>query len=240
MSQQPKKHRLPIRFVDGAFEMEFGGAVPVADGAECELIISEDKISDPALLKSLRSKKAIRILEKGTKLIAMLSGSRPEEVTDELRQATLPADFASRSLGKWFERWERRSALRNFVEVEIGPADDRQRQLPDMESGGLWLTVQGWRAVGLESSQIILPECVSSEPATSLNHAYTLLSEAYEPWRISHTGNIYEQVLYQEGNGKWYPLEFLRDETELEEGQTIAKAHWERFLRDMKPRNPGQ
>jgi hypothetical protein len=207
----------------------------LVDGARCELIVSEHEISDPELLEALRVKKAFKILDRGTKLLAMLSGSRSEQVPSELRKWLLPDDFAYRHLGMWFERWDRRSFNRNFVEIEIGPADERQMKFPELESGGLWLQVQGWRAVGLESSQIILPDCVPGGFATSLNHAYTLLSEVFEPWRISHTGNVYEQVLYQEGNGKWYPLYFLRDEKELEEGQSIAENHWSRFLAEMKP-----
>ena len=173
MSQTPKQHRLPLRFIDGAFELQFGGAVPLFDGTLCELIVTEDKISDPKLLESLSVKKAIKILDEGTKLVAMLSGSHAELVSGELRKALLQDDFAYRHLGKWFERWDRMSYHRNFVEIEIGPANDRQIKLPELETGGLWLKVQGWRSVGLESSQIILPDSVPGGFATSLNHAYT-------------------------------------------------------------------
>ena len=78
MSQTPKQHRLPLRFIDGAFELQFGGAVPLFDGTLCELIVTEDKISDPKLLESLSVKKAIKILDEGTKLVAMLLTCDPK------------------------------------------------------------------------------------------------------------------------------------------------------------------
>lgn len=239
MTRAPKLYRLPVRFVDGAFELEFGGALPLEDGTKGELIVNEHKITDGALLKALRSKKTIKILDKGSKLVVMLSNSRPELVSDPLRKALLSEDFERLHLGKWWERWDHAPSRRNFIEIEIGAANERQMKFPDIADGGLWLHVQGWQATGLESSEIILPDCVPGGPAISLNHAYTLLSEAFEPWRISHTGNIYEQILYREGNGKWYPLEFLREEKELEEGQTIAAAHWKRFLVTMRSAKAG-
>lgn len=53
------------------------------------------------------------------------------------------------------------------------------------------------------------------ETAKSLNHAYTLISTAFEPHRRSHTGNVFKKVFYKcrskdYRNGSWIPLEELR------------------------------
>jgi hypothetical protein len=45
--------------------------------------------------------------------------------------------------------------------------------------------------------------------AKSINHAYSLISQAYEPHRISHTGNVFSKVFYKDGP-VWKPLEALR------------------------------
>jgi hypothetical protein len=45
--------------------------------------------------------------------------------------------------------------------------------------------------------------------ATSLNHAFTLISEVFEPSRKAHTGNVFRRGYYEEA-GRWQPLEFLR------------------------------
>jgi len=68
-----------------------------------------------------------------------------------------------------------------------------------------------------------------------LNHAFTKLSETYDTWRISHTGNIYTRVFYQERNGKWYPLDLLRNEKLEKQEQEIAKGLWKGFLAKMTP-----
>ena len=243
MTDKPsKQHRLPVRLVNGQFELEYGGAVPLHDGARCELVVSESQISDPHLLRHLQEKKAVKILDSGTKLVAMLARPLSEAVPSNLEKHLLPSDFQYRHLGKWFTRWSPNTELRNFVEIEIGQANPSQLNMLDTSGGGLWLVVQGGRAAKLVSSpihlpDIDLPETIPPLPAQSLNHALTLLSEAFEPWRISHTGNVYEQILYQETNGKWYPLLFLREQQTLEEGQMIADAHWKRFMSSMKPKS---
>jgi hypothetical protein len=68
-----------------------------------------------------------------------------------------------------------------------------------------------------------LPHSISAEPVATLNHAYTKLSEVFETWRISHTGNIYTRVLYHERNGNWYPLDTLRNKTLEKQVQEIAR-----------------
>ena len=93
----------------------------------------------------------------------------------------------------------------------------------------MWLITQGLEAVGLASTTVRLPKEISTDPVASLNHAYTKLSEVFETWRISHTGNIYTRVLYQERNGKWYPLDLLRNNALDKQEQEIAKGLWEAF-----------
>lgn len=48
--------------------------------------------------------------------------------------------------------------------------------------------------------------------ARSLNHAYTLLSEKFETHRMSHTGNIFEQIYVQNKSNEWVQIEELRSE----------------------------
>lgn len=50
------------------------------------------------------------------------------------------------------------------------------------------------------------------ETVPSINQAYTRLSEVYEPWRKSHTGNAFNLVYYFDTTVlAWYPLSTLRD-----------------------------
>ena len=59
--------------------------------------------------------------------------------------------------------------------------------------------------------------CVCAIPsldkkAQSLNHAFTLISEAYETLRRSHSGNVFERVYAQVTAGKWQTLDEIRIE----------------------------
>ena len=46
--------------------------------------------------------------------------------------------------------------------------------------------------------------------AKSLNHAFTLISEAYETLRLSHLGNVFERAYSEVSSGKWQSLDELR------------------------------
>jgi hypothetical protein len=81
----------------------------------------------------------------------------------------------------------------------------------DFERGGLWLNVKGLDKTDIISSPIWMPDGCKEKTAISLNHAFTMLSEMYETHRLSHTGNVYNRVFYQEANGYWYPLADLRE-----------------------------
>jgi len=231
-----RTHRFTVKMVDGQLELDVGVAIPLAEGAEAEIRIAERHITDHALVAKLNEVKPFKVFPAGTELVAMLSGAELNEVPEAFRSAYLPDDFGRYELGLWFERWHRNSN-RKFVRMTIGPGPTGLLPAMDEHQSGLWFLVRGRRVEGMRSSPIKLPDCIPDGPASSVNHAYTLLSQTLEPWRKAHTGNVYEQVLYKEGNGRWYPLSFLRENRELEEGQTVAKDHWDRFLMDMKQRS---
>jgi hypothetical protein len=117
--------------------------------------------------------------------------------------------------------------------VTIAGPDNKQAQLFDTNRGGLWLVTEGAEAIGLASTAVRLPCAISTEPVASLNHAYTKLSETFETWRISHTGNIYTRVLYQERTGIWYPLDVLRNKALEKQEQEIARNLWDDFMGKM-------
>jgi hypothetical protein len=92
---------------------------------------------------------------------------------------------------------------------------------------------EGIEAVGLASTTVRLSSEIADEPARSLNHAYTKLSEAFETWRISHTGNIYQHVLYREKNGKLFLLDVLRNRALQQAEHETAQSLWNTFMAKM-------
>lgn len=78
----------------------------------------------------------------------------------------------------------------------------------------------------LQASTVLMPEGFK-EPAISLNHAFTMLSELYEGHRISHTGNVYTRVFYCEGNGNWFPLNDLLRGVLVTAERNLLKSAWD-------------
>lgn len=223
--------RIPVRFVDGKMEYEFGGPVPLREGTQAELVLGANSITDEAFLRAMELPGQHRVLPEGAKLLIGLNvmdrkifagfESVFRNIADMIGKIVFAAgDVAS-------------SSLTSLVEIALSKPTEKQQRLYGSEDGGLWLSTKGIRATGLLSSTIKLPDGISEEPATSLNHALTILSEKFEPWRISHTGNVYQQVFYQEGNGKWYALDYLRNEKLAKAEMQIANHLWSKFLAEM-------
>lgn len=116
----------------------------------------------------------------------------------------------------------------------LGPPSTA-RQKREEEKGGLCLALEGVEPRTLESSGVFLPAELNVDPAISVNHAFTKLSELYEPWRKAHTGNIYDRVFYKEDDGYWDPLDDLRKREMVASERKIIRALWsevERLLRN--------
>jgi hypothetical protein len=224
--------RIPVRSVDSVWEFSLGGRVPVKEATEAELVVDRKSISDPEFLELMERKARHKVLEEGTPLLVSLSVKHerppPENLKPLLKRYD---DFHGSIAAEFLNTWSPRGL--SFVEVKLAGPDHKQARLFDTERGGLWLITKGIEAIGLRSTTIQLPEEISVGRIVSLNHAYTKLSEIFESWRIAHTGNIYTNVLYQERNGKWYPLDLLRNKALDKQEQEIAKELWEAFMAKM-------
>jgi hypothetical protein len=72
----------------------------------------------------------------------------------------------------------------------------------------LWLLVRGDQEARLSNSPCTIPSL--NKEAKSLNHAFMLISEAYETKRRSHSGNVFERAYAQDELGNWQNLDELR------------------------------
>ncbi|MDR1011564.1 MAG: hypothetical protein LBM04_10675 [Opitutaceae bacterium] len=52
---------------------------------------------------------------------------------------------------------------------------------------------------------------LQKKAAKSVNEAYTRISEAFEPARRSHTGNVFDKVFFESANNVLFPLRELRN-----------------------------
>lgn len=224
MGNRGKLVRLPMKHIEGQWVLEYGGDLPVKQGASGELLMEAASILPSAAKDLFLKEEIIRILPEGTALRILMDVRDWSSITQEQARYLMPLN------GTCPLHIQHRSPNHRMVEVYLSRPSPRQSSFVQDDRGGLWLRVEGVTAVGLTSSTVALPDCVSAEPAISLNHAYTVLSEVYEPWRTSHTGSVYRHAYYQEVDGSWHPLRILRDSRLAEQSQHIAHEVWRQML----------
>ena len=213
---------------------KFGGQIPIEPGAHAELIVNRASVSDSAFLKTLERKGFYKVLDENVSLLVGLTVKPEKPAQEMLKHLLQPYESLWKVLGTEILELEY-SYDPYFVEIHLAGPNDRQARLLSTISGGLWLMTEGAEPIGLASTTVKLPELVFDKPVASINHAYTKLSEIFETWRISHTGNIYKRVLYRERNGKWYPLEVLRNRALQKAEHETAQALWSTFMAKMMP-----
>jgi len=228
----PKTIRIPVKLVDGNWEYFYGASLPVKNGAVADLLVDESAVIDKDFLKVLKRKSKHKIIEEGVKLLVALTIKDKPELDPELKKHLKKRSSSGIKLGSSFY-YKLRSDDTQFVEISIGALTDKQKQDNPKEDGGIWLELQGMQPKSITTSSIKLPDGVFDDEIISLNHAFTLLSEKYEPWRKSHTGNIYDRFLYQETNGTWYPIEVLRNTEIIKEEHQLIKEQWKRIASEL-------
>ena len=188
--------------------------MPVREGTLGELTLDARDITNEKFKQRVMQEVTVKILDEGTELLVAL--------TDH--------DTNGRLLG-FPEKmpinvpW----GTTRFAKVRLGPQRPKKGQLSldtEIDRGGLWLKVKGLERCELKASTVLMPEGFE-EPAVSLNHAFTLLSERYEKHRLSHTGNVYSRVFYCEGNGHWFPLDDLRRGVLVTAERNLLKSAWD-------------
>lgn len=216
--------RVPVKLVDGQWEFFYGGGLPVSNGTIGDLVVDKTAIVDKKFLALLKQRSEHKILDVGIALRVALTVKPSSNIDSELQKFLIPLN--TKELGDDYF-YTPRSPYTQFVKVSIGEPTHRQKKLRPEDNGGIWLRLQGTQPKGISTSQVIVPPPVSKLPLESLNHAFTRLSEKYEPWRQSHTGNIYERVLYQEKNERWYPLSVLRNAAVATDEHELIRHQWE-------------
>src|SRR5688572_29825892 len=157
--QSAERIRIPVRYVDGHWELAYGGAIKVKNGTGAELIVSRGAV-ESELLKALTVKRWVRILEEGTELRIALTIRT--EVPSDIRKIFEKTPIHAEAAG-------RLSTESRFVPVLLaGPTKPQLSRKED--KGGLWLALEGVEPRKLQSSAVVLPKSVDLSPAISVNH----------------------------------------------------------------------
>lgn len=224
--------RIPVKYVDGKWEYFYGDMLPIQEGTLGELIIPKNSINDKSFLDKVNNKTRHKILPKGSKLLVALTIRLKTIMSDDIRKHLCRLSHSEFGYAPFIKN-SHLSPDTQFIKITVGDSTDRQLSLDSTSEGGVWLEIEGLQPKRIKSSGIELPENFSDVSANSLNHAFTLLSAVYEPWRQSHTGNIYSRMFYQEINKKWYPLDVLRNAAIAKDEHELIKKQWEEIKKKL-------
>jgi hypothetical protein len=160
--------RLLVRLQKGQFVQENGSPLPaLRENALCELIINSSDLSIQAERDNLTREKTVDALPKGSALWARV---RPNE--------DIPATLARHRENKKCSQPSSYAYVKFVLDAPL-------------------------RLVASDGNQPVLAECPCHIPGLphvacqSVNEAYTRISEAFEPTRRSHTGNVFACVNYE-------------------------------------------
>jgi len=173
------------------------GAVIFPDGFDlnalkkefrAEIILEDSNFSDKDFFHSLARQTVVELLPADSRLLINISLKNP--VSDELAKFIINGEGPKGVDG-------------GFIEAFL-----RQPQ---------GLKLRGKKKALLLPCRVEIP-ALPGESAASINHANTMISEAFEPWRISHTSNVYFKVYAREDpDGEWQSLDILRRQAEARE-----------------------
>lgn len=212
------KVTVPVKRVGDRWEFFYGGDVPVKEGTLGELTFSAEHISDEAFRQRVTTESMFKVFEEGTQLLVALSAR--DKATP---YAGYEAKFFPHGIPPGTSYW---GVIRLGPPKSKNNKDKAAQQELIPETGGLWLKLTGLEKFELASSTVIMPAGFHEPTATSLNHAFTLLSREYEKHRISNTGNVYTRVYYQDRDECWYPLDDLRRGVQAKVERKLLNELW--------------
>lgn len=180
-----RKVRIPIRIRGGKIAFEHGSGLPgIKDDTSGVLVLPMYAIQGDAWRDLLANGTKAEFLPKGTLLLFQIS------IRDEV-----PPKVPGIRLGSGTDI----PSLGGYAYAEVRLEDP------------LFILLR------LANASKLMPcRCriaALKETAGSLNETYTMLSTRLEPWRRSHTGNVFEKVFAKSpAMDAWFPLKPLREE----------------------------
>lgn len=159
--------RLFVKYNGGQWLLDSGRPLPeIREGALGELILSPYAIVDEEACRALTQERRVPFFEKGSSLWVCVDSVG---VPEKLRSAV-------KGLPSW-------------------PPQDRTVFVEIVLKEDLYLILRPNKDARLDDCVCSIPSLPTAE-AKSVNHAYTLVSTAFEPKRRSHSGNVFRKVYY--------------------------------------------
>lgn len=175
--------KIPIRIANNIIRYYYGGDLPeFSDGAIGDLIVPEFAVIDKKFISIIQAEQKYQILDRDT---IVMMGIKGNDLPTEFRQNINP----------------------NHLDHEYKIHDGFVGVLLKEP---LYLQYRGSKKPTLSDVKCYIE--VLKIDAISLNNAFTIISEKFETSRKSHTGNVFDKCFYKSENGKWYPINKLRED----------------------------
>jgi len=179
--QYEKRLRIAVRSTGEGFTLLDGNPPPaIVKGAICELVVRPEALQNPDDRNRFVQDEVISILGEDSPL---LLGVSPHSVGNPKAPGL---NCSPQQIGVQTEYW--------LVEIRL---------LEDLR-----IRIRGDQEAKLEPCTCVIPAL--KREATSVNHAFTIISEAYETERLSHTGNVFQRAYIPIGPKRWQTLDDLR------------------------------
>lgn len=175
---------IPVVWKDGQWVYVDGAMPAFAEGAVGELRVRVNDMADGRDADRFSHEETVPFVEEGTLLLACmtLKGELPKEAYE------FPED------------------MRPLKSVGYS-----HYFIPFTLEEPLELRLRGTKPAQLMPCKCRIPALGPEVIADSVNQAYTRISERFEPWRKSHTGDVFQRVyLAEPSNGFLVPLHSLR------------------------------
>ena len=191
-SKYEKNIRIPVIFEDGQIKFYYGGAMPIIEeGTIGELVLPEYSVENKEIVKKLQDKYEVRLFDSGTILYL---GMQNNFIPHNLFGSVVELKNVYPPIDC------------QFVEVILNEP--------------LYLLFRGSKQAKLQNVECVIP-ALANKKAISINNAYTLISEVFEPERKSHSGNVFDKCYYKyidikSGTEHYFPIERLRQNYEAE------------------------
>ena len=187
--------RVSVRVEGGRITPYYPWGLPeLREGCICELVIPAQAFRNDDEREWHLGQRTYQMFPPGTSLFVQV---RP--AADKAHLARSGSQDV-RGLGSYVE-----IVVQKRASAELTPGDE----------DGLCITFRGGKKSVLSACEILIP--FLNQTATSLNHAYTMISQHLETDRKSHTGNVFDRVFYLEPQRRVaIPLKIRREQLQLE------------------------
>ena len=190
--------RIPVRVVDGEIKPYYGTRFPaISNGAFGTLVIETVWIPDGSFIDSIRATERSVLLPARSVLMCAISTGQPSKAPGKFKG--VPKMLLTSVM-----------KIKTYPGIPVSCVKIVLEEPLELETGHA-------RKPRLMPVRCHIPSL--RRTASSLNNAYTIVSRAFEPWRTTHTGNVFRKLYFRRNNDYWSPLDQLRvaKESEAEE-----------------------